>query len=179
MGTFSDEAISAILLGPAVVSRAPFPLAPPDSGITVGVRCLVETEIDEAQVRAQCYLEGLCKRNELGFKTFVDIDPEGLEREKKRQMIAVAFRDPDNESVPFFASVVQVRKLNSVAVSRLWELYMEHHDKVNPYYNLSKEQAVELADAIKKELPGADLLAGFGRDTLCSLVRSLAGQLAT
>ena len=179
MGKFSDEAISKVLLGTAAVSRAPFPLSPPESGIEVGVRCLTETEIDSAQVEAQCYLEGLCRRSDLLLKGFVDIDPEALEREKQRQMIARAFVDPDRTEEPFFASAVQVRKLTSVVIARLWELYMEHHDTVNPYYSLTREQAEELADAIKKELPGADLLAGFGRDTLCSLVRSLAAQLAS
>lgn len=176
MARFSDEDVSKILLGPAAVSRVAFPMA---QGIEVGLRCLSDNEIDTARVQAHCYLEGICKRADLGLRSFVDIDPESLNREQQRQIIALAFVDADKPERPFFDDAIQVRRLSSVVVARLWELYLDHQDKVNPYFNLSKEQLKELADALKKGLDATDLLAGFGRDTLCSLVRTLASQLPT
>lgn len=174
MARFSDEQISAILLGPAKVSRVAFPLAPPESGIEVGVRVLTDQEIDAACVQAQEYFGDLCDKKQLSLKGFVDIDPDQLEREKQRQMIAVAFVDPDDPTKPFFAHPVQIRRLSSVVVQRLWDLYMDHLDAVNPYRNLDVEQVKELADALKKEPNSQALLADFARDTLCSLVRTLA-----
>lgn len=176
MARFSDEDVSKILLGPAAVSRVAFPMA---QGIEVGLRCLSDNEIDKARVAAHCYLEGICKRADLGLRSFVDIDPESLNREQQRQIIALAFVDADKPDRPFFDDAIQVRRLSSVVVARLWELYLDHQDKVNPYFSLSKEQMTELADALKKGLDATDLLAGFGRDTLCSLVRTLASQLPT
>lgn len=176
MARFSDEDVNRILLGPAAISRVAFPMA---QGIDVGLRCISDDEIDKARVAAHCYLEGICKRADLGLRSFVDIDPESLNREQQRQIIAIAFVDADQPTRPFFDDAIQVRRLSSVVVARLWELYLDHQDKVNPYFNLSNEQVKELADALKKEQPGADLLAGFARDTLCSLVRTLASQQST
>lgn len=179
MGTFSDEAVKKILLGRRVVSRVPFPLAPEDSGIEVGIRSLSDREIDQARIDAQVYLEGICKKGFRSMESVVSIDPEFLEREQERQMLALACVDPDAPTKPFFDSAVQVRSLESVAVRRLWEMYLSHQDTTNPRRTLTAEQLKELKAALGKEPSCSALLADFERDTLVSLVRILVNPQPT
>lgn len=180
MGTFSDEAIKKILLGRRVVSRVPFPLAPEDSGIEVGIRSLADREIDQARVDAQVYLEGACQRGgQQPMERVLRLDPELLDREQERQILALACVDPDAPAKPFFESVKQVRDLDSVVVRRVWELYLSHCDAVNPRRTLTEKQREELVDALKKEPDASAFLADLERDTLVSLLRTLASQPPT
>lgn len=179
MGRFSDDDVKKIILGRRVVSRVPFPLAPEDSGIFVGLRSLTDREIDQARIDAQVYLEGACNRGQQPIERFVRLDPDALDREQERQMIALACVDPDQPDKPFFDAAKQVRDLDSVMVRRLWELYLSHQDAVNPRRTLTDEQVKELADALGKEPSASALLADFERDTLVSLLRIMANRLST
>lgn len=179
MGTFNDEAINKILLGRRAPSRVPFPMAPEGSGIMVGLRGLADREIDGARLQAIVHLGDEAKRAFQDPAFVVQIDPEWLEREQERQMLALACVDPDAPEKPFFVSVVQVRSLDSVVVRRLWELFLHHQNTVNPRGSLTPEKHGELVDALKKGLDDSAFLAAFDRDTLVSLLRTLVNQPST
>lgn len=171
---FSDAAVSAVLTERRVVSVVPFPGAPEDSGIRIGIRGLTEGEADAARIQGQLYIASLCKRNDVVMHNYITIDPEALDIEYRRQLLVIACVDPDNHDAKFFDSAEQIRKLDSVIIDRLHECYMEHQSLVNPYLTMSDDELKELADAIKKEPTGTHILAVYERATLVSLVRSLA-----
>lgn len=179
MARFSDEGIKTILLGRRAVSRVPFPLAPVDSGLEVGIRSLSDREIDQARMDAQGYLEGACKRGDQPMERVVALDRDFLDREHERQIIALSCVDPDDPTRPFFDHVTQVRELDSVMVRRLWQLYLAHIDTVNPYRTLTDAQVKGLVDALKKEPKSLAILEAFERDTLISLLRTLVSQPPT
>lgn len=176
MARFSDEDIRKIIIGDRLVAPAAFPGR---ESVTVGVRGLSDNEVDEARVAAQGYIEGLCKRADMRFEVFVQVDPESYDREMQRQVIARAFVDIDAQDRPFFDDAVQVRRLASTTIARLWEIYTGHQDAVNPRRMLSEAQVKELADALGKEPSGTVVLEDLERDTLCSLLRTMASMLQT
>lgn len=181
MPRFTDEDVTKILQGRRAVSRVAWPGRPEGSDLEVGIRSLSDQEIDACRVEAHGYLEQLCKRGDVNLGAFVALDPDALDREQQRQVLAVACVDPDSgdKQTPFFDSAVQVRRLDSVAVARLWDAYQDHQDAVNPRHRLSEAEAKELADALGKEQTANIILAGYERASLCSLVRSLASLRGT
>lgn len=181
MAKFSDEAVSKILQGRRVVSPVPFPGRPDDSDLEVGIRSLSDREIDMCRIEAQVYLQRICKQNDVNIGAFIAIDPDALDREHQRQVLAMACVDVESgdKQALFFDSAKQVRDLDSVAVARLWEAYQDHQDAVNPRHSLTEAEAKELADALGKEPTATAILAAYERATLCSLVRTLASQLRT
>lgn len=176
MARFSDEDIRKIIIGDRIVAPAQFPGR---ESVTVGVRGLSDDEIDACRVDAQCYVESICKRADMRYEVFVGVDPESYDRELQRQIITRAFVDIEAHERPFFEAAVQVRRLGSVTIARLWEIYTGHQNAVNPRRMLSESQTKELVDALGKEPSGTVVLEDFERDTLCSLVRFLASELRT
>lgn len=176
MARFSDGDIQKIIIGDRVVAPVQFPGR---DSVTVGVRGLSDDEIDAARVEAQGYVESLCKRADMRYEVFVSVDPESYDRELQRQIIARAYVDIEAQERPFFDAAVQVRRLGSVTIARLWEVYTGHQEAVNPRRMLSETQVKELVDALGKEPSATVVLEDFERDTLCSLVRFLASELQT
>ena len=175
---FDDERLQGILQARRVLGRAPFP---GQDEVEVGVRLLTDREIDLARFEAQMYLEMQCKKVHLSLAEFVNVDPESLDREHQRQVIFRAFVDPETPAdrpAKFFASIEQVRGLDSVVVQQLWELYVDWQDTVNPRLRLKEEEVEALSDALKKE-HGKILLAQYERNTLASLVRIMAARPPT
>jgi len=176
---FDDAAIQGILQARRAIGRVPFPNAP---DTILGVRLLSERDIDLARFEAQMYLEAQAKKVQLKLLEFVRIDPESLDREHQRQVLLRAFVDPDSpveKPTPFFADIAQVRSMDSVLTQRLWEAYVEWQEIVNPRLTLTAEEQDDLIDALKDEALAANLMVGFERSTLSSLVRSLAARLRT
>lgn len=163
MATFSDERVRAILQGRRNVRAYPLPFA---RDVEVGVRVLAEHEIDSARIEAQNYAKKV--------RADLDIDPDFLEREARRQIIWRAFVDPTDHERPFFASDREVRELDAEIVRALFELYYEHQAWISPLHRMNKEQARELADALGKAPEPRALLVDFDSDTLRSLCICLA-----
>lgn len=179
MARFTDERVQAIVAGRRSVGRVAFP---GQTDVEVGVRLLTERDIDLARFEAQMYLERQAKKLRLDMVDLVRTDPESLDREHQRQVILAAFVDPDSPAErprSFFDDIEQVRSLDSVLTQRLWELYVEWQDTVNPRYSLTEEEVTALLDALKDEPVAKVLLGTFERETLQSLVRFLGSQLST
>lgn len=176
MATFSDERIKKILLGRRAVTRVKFPLS---DDVEVGIRSLADRQIDQAHLDAVVYLESGCKSAHIDMTQVVVVDPDRLEREKHRQILALACVDPDAPEKPFFDSVKQVRDLDSAMVSRLYGIYLSHLEAVNPRRTLTQEQERELVDALKKEPMASAILEDIERGTLVALVRILVSQQPT
>lgn len=166
MSTFDDARIREILLGRRNVRVYPLPFAPE---LRAGVRVLSEAEIDAARIEAQRY----CK----SVKADLDVDPDFLERETRRQIIWRSFVDADDRERPLFASDKQVRELDTEMVRALFDLYHEHHAWVSPLRTLTKEQTKELADALGKAEEPRVILIDCDSDSLRNLCISLASAL--
>jgi len=180
---FDDAKIQAIILGRRVIGRSQFPGT---SDIDIGVQLLSERQIDLARFEAQMYLEAQAKKVQLPLLTFVQIDPESLDREHQRQVILSAFVDmdtsvdlPPDRRPTFFRNIEEVRSLDSVLTQQLWEIYVDWQDVVNPRLNLTEEEVGELVASLKDEQTAKVILAPLDRETLTGLVRSLAAQHPT
>lgn len=166
MAGFSDERVRAILQGRRNVRVYPLPFA---RDVEVGVRVLADHEFDSARVEAQGYAKKI--------RADLEIDPDFLEREARRQIIWRAFVDPADHTRPFFPSDKDVRELDSEILRALFELYYEHQAWCSPLRHLSQDQAKELADALGKAPEPRALLVDFDSDSLRSLCISLASAL--
>lgn len=180
---FGDTEVQGIIQGRRVIGRSAFPGS---QDIEVGVQLLSERQIDLARFEAQMYLERQAKKVQLSLLTFVQIDPESLDREHQRQVILNAFVDANSDAaLPpekrplFFDNIDQVRSLDSVLTQQLWEIYVDWQDVVNPRLTMTEEEVGELVASLKDEPMAKLILAPIERDTLQSLVRSLAAQLRT
>lgn len=176
---FDDAAIQGILAGRRVIGRAAFP---GKHDLTIGVRLLSEREIDLSRFAAQMYLERQAKKVQLSLIDFVRVDPESLDREHQREVLLHAFCDPDSpdeKPIPFFDNIEQVRSLDSVLCQQLWEVYVDWQDTINPRISLSEEEVAALVAALKEEQTASLVLAPFDRETLCSLLRSMASLRST
>lgn len=176
---FDDARIQQMIRGTRAVKTVPFPGL---EGVQVGVRVLLDQEIDDARLGAQQYYERRCSQLGLDASRFLQGDPDALDREFQRQMLQRALVDPESpedDRRPFFPADTDIRRLTSVQVQRLWEVYLDWQDAVYPRELLSKEAIDELVEALKKKDAEKAVLAHFAPDTLASLVRSLAEQLST
>lgn len=176
MATFDDARVQQMLRGTRAVKVVPFPGAE----LEVGIRILLDEEIDDARLAAQQYLERRCSKLGLDAQRFIHGDPDALDREFQRQMLQRALVDPESpedDRRPFFASDSDIRRITSVQVQRLWELYLDWQDAIYPRAALEPEALDELVEALKKEEGQPDVLVHFERDTLVSLVRSLVARL--
>jgi hypothetical protein len=166
MATFADARVQEMLRGRKAVRVYSMPFA---HEIEVGVRVLSDQEIDDCRLEAQRYVE---KR---GAK--MDIDPDFLERETRRQIIWRAFVDAADRESAFFASDAAVRELDAEMVRSLFDLYSEHQVFVSPFRHLDAAGVKELAEALGKEHDARAYLADCGSDTLRSLCLTLASAV--
>ena len=176
---FTDERVSAMLRGRRDVRLVPLPGFGDDAEpVMVGIRILLEREIDEARAEAGQYVEALAKRYRLDARDMLSIDAENLDREVQRQLVFRAFVDtdkqPNGDYRPFFVSPTAVRDLDSVFQQTLFNVYLDHLNYVSPLRGLGEQEVEELVEALGKgqELPG--LLGLYDAPTLRTLVRILA-----
>lgn len=177
---FDDTAVQAIIQGRRVIGRGFFP---GQQDVEIGIRLVSESQVDQARLHAHLYLDKRCKKAELTLADYANIDPETLDRETQRQVLLRAIVDIESSNPEdpeqFFASIEQVRALDTVCFQQLWDAYADWQDTVNPRLKLSDKEVDELAAALKDTATATEVLAHIAPDTLRSLVRSLALQRST
>lgn len=188
---WNDPRLSALQLGRRAVRIVPFPGSFSEEGdepLVVGVRVLLESEIDQCRLDAITYAHAKAKRLNLSPVEMLSIDSEIVDREVQRAIVFRAFVDADTldksdgdgkkkDPAPFFSTLQAVRQLDAVMLLCLSTLYLEHVDYVNPYRNLGEAEVEELADALSKGLPTKASWERFDSDSLRRLLRSLVSQL--
>jgi hypothetical protein len=177
---FEEARIRAIIEGPKRFRIIPFPGA---EGVKVAVRCLTEAELDGCRIEAQLTIRKTCKPREWDPASYVNVDPEALDRLWQRQIVWRAFYDSDTVNDPavkpvrFFPADADVGELDSVTVTRLMEAYAEHQQWVSPTVDLNQESIKALIEELKKTPKPEVLLSGFGLLALQNLCISLALQM--
>lgn len=173
-----------MLKGRRAVRQVPFPGMEEDANAVIGVRILSDSEIDDCRVHASGYMERRAKAmpGQMEGAQLASIDPEFLQREIKRQMIALAFvsateRDGSGKPLPFFPSPDAVESLDPLMVESFFQVYLQHNDYVNPYAFLDEAKITELVDALGKEGADAAWLSLCDADTLGRCVLTLAKRL--
>ena len=183
---WKDDRVSALLLGRRAVRVIPFPGSVSEEGaepLLVGVRILLESEIDEARLDAAQYVKNEAGKRKLDAAELLSIDAELLDREVQRAIVFRAYVDADTVSAKevarFFQSIQAVRQLDSVIFRALFDVYLDHHNYVNPLRELSEPEVRELADALSKGQTERAFLALYDAASLRRLVLSLAALRAT
>lgn len=190
MADSSDERIRAMLRGRRDVRVLPMPGFDPDSADadapTIGVRILLEDEIDAARLEALQFLGVVAKRYRLEAREMLSLDAEILDREIERQLVYRAFVDPtsagpDNASEykAFFPAPQAVRQLDSVMQRTLFHCYLDHQNYVSPLRGFDDVEAEELAEALSKGQHAKATLALYDASSLRNLVHILAVRLAS
>lgn len=182
-----DDRIRAMARGRGGVSRVPFPFlgdAPTDGGepVMVGVRLLLDSEIDQCKIDALQYVRGAADTLKLSVHEMLSISPELLDREEKRMVLYQSFLDVDTldsaEPQRFFMAPGQLRQLDALLVDTLMELYLAHQNEANPLHGLDEGEVAELVDALgkvseSKDTPIGLLLGLYDAPTLRHFVRIL------
>jgi hypothetical protein len=196
---WNDPRIRALLLGRRAIRVVPFPGSFSEEGdepLLVGVRVLLESEIDQCRLDAIEYANAKAKRLKLSPAEMLAIDSEIVDREVQRAIVFRAFLDAetvgqggdefsDSEKrsggakgpAPFFPALQAVRQLDAVMLLALSTLYLEHVEYVNPYRSLSEAEVEELADALSKGQQAPAMWERFDSDSLRRLLRSLVSRL--
>lgn len=167
-GGYSDARIREMIAG----RKAPKAYEVPGlDGVRVAIQLLSDEDIDNCRIEAQRY----CARQ----KVDVDIDPDFLERETRRQIIWRSMREVDHPERPFFASDREVREVDAELLAMMFALYFEHQAWVSPMRALNREQVQELAEVLGKAPrdTAPAILAGYDSSTLRDLCISLASAL--
>lgn len=180
MSTFDDQRVQEILKGRKAARVLPFP---GEDSKTIGVRLLTDEEIDHARLDALVYISRhMPAIPELSLERLLFADPELLDREVQRQVIHKAFVNPDqiNDPAPdpFFLDPDDVRRLDSVMIETLHQVYLNHQEYANPLSDITEEQAEELVDALGKGPNAPDILSLLDARSLRILVRILGARLA-
>jgi hypothetical protein len=163
MAKFSDELVRAALAGRLAVSRYPFPGNP---AIEVGVKLLTDTELDAVRLQAVVFAKSK--------NVDATLDPEFIDRAIHRETISRAFVDPDKPDEPFFASQHEVAQLDNLSVRSLHELYLAHHQSMDPLAFCPAEEVGALVEQLGKSESSAGILSLYDLPTLRSLVLSMA-----
>lgn len=163
MPKFSDAEVQSALHGRKAVRTYAFPGA---ESLRVGIRCLTEAEMDACRLRAVDY----CKKN----KAELMLDPDFLERAIKREVVATSLRDSDDAEHFFFADSAEASQLDAQTITALYELYLLHHETLDPYAFASKEEVEVLVQQLGKSPSDEGILKLFDAPTLRKCVLSLA-----
>lgn len=174
--------ISAMLRGRRSIRTLDLPWAPNEEEaevIEVGVRILLDDEIDDARLDAVQYVQGRAKARRLDLNAMLAVDPEIVDREITRQLIFRAFVQPKEDlekkdHLPFFPAPQAVRQLDSVMVETLFETYIDQQNYVNPLRTIDEDEARELVDALGKEHGAEVILSQYDAPSLRSLLHTLA-----
>lgn len=178
-----------MLRGRREVRVMPFPgivaemLKPGEVPPDVGVRLLDEDQTDECRVRAVEHVQLKAKAIGLGAAQLLQIDPEFLDKEISRQIIAVAFVEAvaaeDGKRGNIFPSPRAVRQLDPVIVETLSALYDDQHHYLDPLRTASEEELKELVDSLGKGPRLEAILLQYDVRTLRSLLHTTVAELAT
>ena len=174
-----------MLKGRQDVRVLPFPGIPDteDDIVEVGVRVLLDNEVDDARLEATQYLIGKAKAMRIDYGLLLHSDPELLQREIQRQLVYRAFVQPEpeenGEHKSFFPSPQAVRQLDAVIVETLDEIYDDQQEHVNPLTGMSDEAVRERADTLGEGRGAEAILNSCDAPTLRTLVRILASRLSS
>jgi hypothetical protein len=154
------------------------------NGDKVGVRILLDREIDAARGLADEFVTALSKERKQSAREVLERDPAMYEREAERALIYHAFVVPDElapgkEPEPFFPNVVAVRQMDSVLVRQFSEIYAEHQNFVSPKLGEDDVDLEELIDDLGKESGAEVSLAVLAVPTLWNCIRTLAARVRT
>jgi len=166
MAKFSDESVRIALRGRHAMQRYPFP---GQAGIEIGVKLLTDAELDSVRLEAV----EQCKR----AKAELVADPEFLDRLIHRETISRAFVDVDKPAEPFFSSQKEVAQLDNLTVRSLYELYVAHHQAMDPYTHCPPEEVEKLVESLGKSETPLALLSLFDAHTLRLFAASMASML--
>ncbi len=178
----TDERIRAMLRGRRDVRMVPLPgFGDDDELMMVGIRVLIEEEIDAARAEATQYARSLAAKYRLDAREMLSIDAENLDREVQRQLVYRAFVNPEagGEPKPFFDGIGRVRQLDSVMLQTLFNMYLDHQNYVNPLRGLEQDDVSALVEALKKTPETEALLGLYDARSLRSLALTLAAELRT
>jgi hypothetical protein len=134
-----------------------------------GIRLLLDEELDEGRIEAVAY----CKER----KADLTWDAEFFDRELKRQAIFRAYVDPDSDpDLPekFFEDIDDIRKLDTVLVLELYELYISHQQLADPFKFVSREEVDVFVEQLGKPGTTERGLTLCDRRTLLSYALSMA-----
>lgn len=187
MSKVDEERITEILKGRRAVRVVPFPgVTDGQPAVMVGIRVLTGEEVDEARLDAVQYVQGKASARNIDPLLMMQLDAEILDEDTKRALIYRAFVKPEpdpktRDHAQHFGFVQTVRKLDTVLVNQLHQMYLEHQERVNPLIgDMSDEAVEELADALGKPEEGAIatvILSQFDAPTLRRLLRTTALRL--
>lgn len=166
MAKYDDKEVRAALSGRRVMRRYPMPGA---ESVEVGIRLLSDTDLDSARLEAAEF----CKKQKADLR----VDPEFFDRAIHRETISRAFVDPDSPDEPFFGSQADVAELDNLTVRACYELYVAHHQAMDPYLFCSEEEVEKVVDALGKSESSAGLLSLYDAPTLRSFALSMASKL--
>lgn len=177
-GTARDERVLEILRGTRVFRDVEFPGR---EGLVVSVRCLTEAELDNARVATQVGVRTIAQMRGWDPTSVVDVDPDLFQRLLEREIVQRAFYVADGaveKRVPFFPSTRDVAELlDSVAMTRLMDAYIEHQQRVSPMRDVPEGEIGALIERMGKESAPELVLAAFGPDTLRRLLLSTVSVL--
>ena len=181
MSRFNEARVSAAILGSRAARTYTFPGTSIDDAIEVAVRVIPDGEIDSCRVAAQVHVLKLAKTRGWKPDAMVNLDPALLDRELERQIVFRAFIDSETIGQPvptrFFESVDEVRKLDSVLLTTLVSLYIEHQEWTSGITDVDGEEVERLVEALGKGLTPQVFLGRYAPNTLRSFVIFLAARL--
>lgn len=166
MAKFTDKSVLAALAGRKVVRTYAFPGAP---NVRIGVRLLSDAELDAARLEAQ----SICEKRRANMA----IDPEFFDRTLHREIVSRAFVDADKHEDAFFGSQKDVAELDNLTVRSLYELYIAHHQAMDPYAFCPPEEVERLVRTLGESSSSEAILSLYDAPTLRSFVTSMASLL--
>ncbi len=139
-------------------------------GMRVALRLLTGKELDIAHAEAAKYLK------QLGLDTMLDGD-QVLDRERQRQALSTALRDPSDTTRAFISAGDMRERLSPSTVAAFFAVYTEHSLRVaEALPNWPPEALDNMVEALA-ERPGSVLLGGLSRHDLVWMVEALAVKL--
>ncbi len=147
----------------------------PGSDLEVGMRLLTERDMDKARVNAFSYLADEAKRIGVQPAQLVGVDGDLLDRERARQIVMLAFVQPNGEA--FFPSAAAIREtMDALMLQDLMELYEEHQEVRSMKRQLDEEAVSKVLPGLATE-GGEMMLSYFDPGTVRRLCRALAERL--
>lgn len=182
---FSDDRFRAMMRGRREILAVPFPgMDFDDSESKVGIRILLDEEVDQAYADAVQHIGVVAKNLRTTPLALLEANAELLDRENRRQLVFRAYLNVSAEEQPspdqakrFFPSPTAVRQLDSELVDTLYAMYLNHQNYVNPLRGLTEQEVGDIASQLGKGPGAAALLGSYDAPTLRTLVHILAGQL--
>ena len=170
MSGFDDEQFRDMMRGRRAIKPYRFPGS---VDMQIGIRVLADGDISLARAEAGRW----CRKHEVDQR----FDPEFFEQERDRWVVlwsTVDFSTVDEaQPKPFFASIEDVRKLDTMVIDDLCKLYNEHVAWVSPVRDMDNEMLASFIEALKKGPSPEESFSGFAHSTLVRLLISMARVL--